>query len=282
MAIKSVRQLEQCYREGRYWQSSFRKVPAIASSAGVWSDLSGSPGNPKPNYFIGTELSASPFDGTWGMYHGGNVSPYNKYLHKILVQSVSAGHAPAEYKILDYLMFYPLIDMDSTDEQLLTNTYTLPRYENGLGVEAMLIATNPYLGSAQFYITYTSYDDVQYQSNIETSNTATLIGAIVHSGMPTVTGSGPFIRRNQMCRGIKRVDSITFLAPNGGIAALVLVKPLTTFMINEITAPCEYDFLSMKNSLPLILDGAYINMIGSSGSSWAAAPINGLMTSIWG
>jgi hypothetical protein len=282
MAIQSVRHVERCYEEGRYWQASFRKVPAIASSAGVWSDLSGAPGNPKPNYFIGIELSASPFDGTWGMYHGGNVSPYNKHIHKILIQSVSAGHAPAEYKILDYLAFYPLIDMDSTEEQILTNTYTIPRFSDGLGVEAMLVATNPYLGSAQFFINYTGYDNQQYQSHIETSNTATLIGAIVHSGMPTLTGSGPFIRRSQMCRGIKQVDSITFLSPNGGIAALVLVKPLATFMINETTAPCEYDFLTMKMSLPKIYDGAYINMIGSSGSSWAAAPINGLFTTIWG
>ena len=282
MTIRSVRHVEQCYKEGRYWQSSFRKVPAIASSPGVWSDLSGAPGNPKPNYFIGSELSASPFDGTYGMYHGGNVAPYSKVLHKLLIQSVSTGHAPAEYKILDYLLFYPLVDMDSTEEQLLDNTYTLPRFSDGMGVEAMLVATNPYLGSAQFTLTYTGYDDQQYQSHLETSNTSTLIGSIVHSGMPTITGSGPFIRRSHMCRGIKHVDSITFLSPNGGIAALVLVKPLATFMINEITAPCEYDFLTMKASLPPILDGAYINMIGSSGSSWAAAPINGLMTTIWG
>lgn len=282
MAIRSVRQVEQCYQEGRYWQSSFRKVPAIATSPGVWADLSGSPGNPKPNYYTGAELTASPFDGTYGMFHGGNVAPYNKYIHKILIQSVSSGHAPAEYKILDYLAFYPLVDMDSTEEQQLTNIYTLPRYSDGLGVEAMLVATNPYLGSAQFYINYTSYDNTACQSNLENSNTATLIGSVVHSGMPTLTGSGPFIRRPVGCRGIKKIDSITFLSPNGGIAALVLVKPLATFMINEITAPCEYDFLTMKMSLPPVLDGAYINMIGSSGASWAAAPINGLMTTIWG
>lgn len=280
--IRSVRQLEQCYLEGRYWQSSFRKVPANASSAGIWSDLSGSPGNPKPNYFIGTELGASPLVGTFGMYHGGDVAPQDKYLHKILIQSVSGGHAPAEYIVMDYLMFYPLIDMDSTDEQLLTNTYTLPRFVDGSGVEAMLIATNPYLGGASFFITYTSCDDVQYQSQLEVSNTSTLIGSIVHSGAPTVTGGGAFIRRPAGCQGIKRVNSITFLAPNGGIAVLVLVKPLGTIMINETTAPCEYDFLTMKMSLPRIYDGAYINMIGSSGSSWAAAPITGLMTTVWG
>lgn len=282
MTIYSVRNVEQAYIQGRTTQSFFRKVPAIASSPGIWADLSGAPGNPKPNYYIGAELESTLLDGTYGMYHGGNVAPAEKYLHKILIQSVSGGHAPAEYKIMDYLMFYPLIDMDSTEEQLLTNPRSLPRYSDGIGVEMMLVATNPYIGSSSFFVTYTGCNNQQYQSQLEVSNTGTLISSIVHSGSPTVAGSGPFIRRVTGCPGIKRVNSITFLSPNGGVAALVLVKVLGTIMINEVTAPCEYDFLTMKMSLPTIVDGAYINMIGSSGASWAAAPITGLMTTIWG
>lgn len=279
--IRNLGRLNECYTNGRWWESAWRKVPAIASTPGVWSDLSSSPGTPKPNYYVGAELTATALEAKDGMYHGGNVAPATKHLHKIVVQSASAGHAPAEYKLLDYLLFYPLIDMDSTDEQPMVNTVTLPRYADGAGVEAMLVATNPYLGGAVFSMNYIDVDGVSQTSCVETSNVATLIGTVIHSGAPTVAGGGPFIRRRAGCRGIRSVTSITFLAPNGGLAALVLVKPLTTFMTNEIICAAEYDFATQKPSLPRILDGAYLGMIGTSGASWAAAPVSGTMTVVW-
>lgn len=279
--IRNLGRLNECYTSGRWWECAWRKVPAIASTPGIWSDLSSSPGTPKPNYYVGAELTATALSGNDGLFHGGNVAPATKHLHKIVAQSASAGHAPAEYKLLDYLLFYPLIDMDSTDPQTMVNTVTLPRYADGIGVEAMLVATNPYLGGAVFSITYVDADDATVTSCVGVSNLATLIGTVVHSGAPTVAGGGTFIRRRAGCRGIKRVVSITFLAPNGGLAALVLVKPLATFMTNEIGTPCEYDFATQKPSLPRILDGAYLGMIGTSGSSWAAAPVSGTMTVVW-
>lgn len=279
--IRNLGRLRECYTSGRWWECAWRKVPAIASTPGVWSDLSSSPGTPKPNYYVGSQLRATVLDGEDGLYHGGAVSPATKHLHKIVAQSASAGHAPAEYKLLDYLLFYPLVDMDSTYEQPMVNTVTLPRYADGVGVEAMLVATNPYLGGALFSMTYVDSTGATVTSCLETSNIATLIGTVITSGAPTVAGGGTFIRRNAGCRGIRRVESITFLAPNGGLAALVLVKPLATFMTNEVGTPCEYDFATQKPSLPRILDGAYLGLIGNSGSSWAAAPVTGTMTVVW-
>lgn len=280
--IKNLKQAKACYEQGRCWESVFRKVPAIASTHGVWSDLSGSPGNPRPNYYVGSELTSTLFNSGYGIPHGGNVAPYQKVLHKVLLGSSSAGHAPASYKILDYLMYYPLIDMDSTDEQVMIPTTTLPRYSDGVGVEAMLVAVNPYIGGANFYINYTCADDQPRQSQVEVSTTSTLISTIVHSAAPTSRGGGPFIRRAAGCRGIKKIDSITFLAPNGGLAALVLVKPLAAIMTNETTAYCEHDLIMERKMLPTIVDGAYINLIGCSGSNWAAAPLNGSFSFIWG
>lgn len=281
--IKSFAQAVRCYDEGRFQESAFRKVPALASTPGVWTDLSGAPGNPRPNYYVGSAGEATLLNGTYGLFHGGNVSPRQKLLHKIMVQSVSAGHAPAHYKILDYLMFYPLIDMDQTGQVDLTNSVTLSRYADGVGVEAMLVATNPYIGGARFTINYTCATGQDVDSNLETSNTGTIIGSIVHSGLPTVAGGGgPFIRRPAGCLGIRKVNSITFMEPNGGLAALVLVRVLADFMTNEITAPAEFDFITMKKSLPVVQDGAYVNMIGCSGSSWAAAPLSGTINFIWG
>lgn len=279
--IGNLRRVSDCYSEGRFCEAEYRKVPALASTAGVWSDLSGAPGNPKPNYYVGDALTATALNGTYGLYHGGAVAPASKHLHKFRLQTASAAHAPAAYILLDYLLFYPLVDMDSTDEQTMTNTVTLPRYADGVGVEMMLVATNPFLGGAAFFVTYTGADGVQRQSRVETSNTTTLIGTLVHAGAPTTAGGGQFIRREPGCRGVRRVDSITFLAPNGGLAALVLVKPLTTLMTNEVGTACEYDFATQLPRLPRIYDGAYLGLIGNSGASWAAAPLSGALTVVW-
>ena len=57
--------------------SSWRKQPTQATGAGFWFDLSMSPGNPVPNYYIGTPNIFVPLkrstDG--GLDHGGLVSP---------------------------------------------------------------------------------------------------------------------------------------------------------------------------------------------------------------
>lgn len=282
MAIRSYKQAQECYDEGRFQESAFRKVPALASTPGIWTDLSGAPGNPRPNYYVGSAGEATLFNGAYGLYHGGNVAPSQKILHKLLIQSVSNGHAPAHYRLLDYLMFYPLIDMDETGQVDFTNPVSLPRYSNGIGVEAMLVATNPYIGGQKFFVNYTCYTGQDVTSQIEISNTGTIIGSIVHSGTPTVAGSGPFIRRPAGCLGIRNINSINFQGPNGGLAAIVLVKPIADFMINETTAPVEIDFIMMKKSLPIIQDGAYVNLIGCSGASWAAAPLSGTINFIWG
>lgn len=292
MTLARVKDIvEVCYDGGQSWESSWRKVPALASTQTIWSDLSSSPGNPKPNYYVGAERRSTKMGGsnpddayltaTEGIYHGGNVAPATKHLHKFLIGSAGAGVSPAKFYLLDYLLFYPLVDMDSTDEQQLSNTVTLPRYSDGSGVQAFLVATNPYIGGAGFVLNYTNSDGVSgRQSMVEVSNTATFIGTLLHSGTASTSG-GPFIRLAPGDRGIRSVQSITFLAPNGGLAALVLAKPLAVMMTNETTAYAEWDFLTMKPTLPRILDGAYLNLLVCPNGSMASVPINGTMTVIW-
>lgn len=282
MGLRSLKQLVgECYDEGRNWSAFFRKVPAIASTAGIWSDLSGAPGTPKPNYFTGVELTSTVLSYLDGLWHGGNVSPATKHLHKFLFGSVSSSHAPGTFILADYLLYYPLIDMDSTDAQTFVNSTPLPRYADGQGVQMFLVATNPYIGGQGFTINYTDADDVARTTQYIISNTATLIGTIVNAGAPTTAGStGPFIAIPG-ASGVKSVQSITFYGSNGGLAALVLVKPLATLTLNEISAFTEVDFLTQKPRLPQIYDGAYLGVLGLTSASWAAAPIAGLVDVIW-
>jgi len=191
--------------------------------------------------------------------------------------------------LCDYLMYYPLIDMDSTDEQLLTNFHavdsplipTLPRYTDGVGVQAFLVATNPYVGGAYFQIKYTNTNDETGRiSKLTLTNTSTFIGTIVNSNTEGASNYSVFIQLQAGDKGIKSIQSITFYSTNGGLAALVLVRPITSFMTREPTAWCEFDFIKDKPSIPWIYDGAYLNFLTMPSGTIAAIPFIGETTFI--
>jgi hypothetical protein len=165
----------------------------------------------------------------------------------------------------------------------------LPRYTTGEGVQAFLVATNPYIGGAAFQINYTNSDGVNGVANrvsaITTTNTSTYIATIVNSHTAAAGGlqyATPFIQLMAGDRGIRSVQNITFFAPNGGLAALVLVRPIANLMTREATAWAEFDFIKDKPSMPRIYDGAYLNFLVMPSATIAAIPLLGEITTIWG
>lgn len=267
---------------GAFQVSSFRKVPSIATTAGTWADLSMATGNPKPNYYVGAELESTVLSGNNGIYHGQNASPGTKIMKEFMIQTPSAAAVPITIKLLDYVMFYPLIDMDVTDPQDFVNSITLPRYTDGKGLQAMLVATNPYVGGATYTISYTNQDGVAGRTSVASvSNTSTNISTLISGGSAVVNSVGPFIPLQAGDYGIRSVQSITFNASNGGLAALVLVKPLANIYLREITAPNERNYLFDIPALPVIQDGAYLNMIALPNASLAASVLTGIATFVW-
>jgi hypothetical protein len=295
--------VESGYTEGKNCYSTFRRVYPFTAVAGTWCDLSMAPGGPPANYYIGSELMATiplvtaGVQGWYrkGIWHGEAVSPDKKYLHKVAMFSSGAGGAPATYLLCDYLMYYPLIDMDSVAEQMLINygpTVTLvtdpaaavlPRYTDGIGVKAFLVASNPYLGGQMFQIKYTNtLNQANRYSKMTVSNLSTNIGTIVNSYTAGVQQYGPFIELQTGDVGIKSIQSIQFVAGNGGLAVLVLVKPIATLMLKGIDAWGEVDFIKDKASLPRIYDDAYLNLLVMAGATLAAVTITGEITTVWG
>ena len=283
MGFSSVKDLiNQAYTNGKNWYTAFRKVPALASTLGVWTDLSLAPGSPRPNYFIGPELTATRFNSLYGLYHGSSITDDGyKFLHKFMIGCVSSNVIPATFILCDYLLYYPLIDMDNTDPQSFTNVNTILRYTNGEGVKAFLVATNPFVGSQLFQITYTNQDGTQGRlSEWVTANATGNIGTFVNSGIGAAL-RGPFIQLQVGDRGIRSVQSIQFLGPNGGLGALVLVKPLATIVASDVLCVSETDFVIDSPSLPKIYDGAFLGLICYPYGSAAAQPIFGEITTIW-
>jgi hypothetical protein len=134
---------------GRSRLFSWRKVPTQTTALGIWFDLSMSPGNPVPNYYAAAPLVskrlAQSTDG--GIFHGSAVSPMVKHLTKLTAITVTTTAVPLPMILLDYLLYYPFIDMSVFGEaQPMTQGETLPRYPTGAGVQMMAVEVAAQIG----------------------------------------------------------------------------------------------------------------------------------------
>lgn len=270
------------YQEGRSLYRSWSKAPTQTTGSGIWFDLSMSPGNPIPQYYVGGALAATQLkrstDG--GLDHGADKPGFNKMLHKFDVQTVLATAAPLTLELLDYLLFYPFIGMD-VGPQELTNVNTLPRYTDGRGVQIMAVEQSPYVGSADFFLTYTNSDGVAGRvTPTVRCNTQAVNGTVATSASAQV-GASRFVPLMSGDAGVRSIESIEFTSSDVGLLALALVVPLATFQIAEVTAPAYYDLQLMFGYMPIIQDDAYLNLICLPTGTIAAAQITGSLTTIW-
>lgn len=265
---------------------SFRKTPTQASVAGHWVDLSLTTGNPNANYYVGTELTAKPFEhidaGKFvGLYHGDAKSPAKKYLHRLTIISSTAALIGL-YKMLDYVLFYPFIDMDSAEPQVMDNTLTLPRHVTGHGVRAMMVAVSPSAGGGSFTFDYVNQDgEAKTSPTISCGTTAHSIANIIGSQPGTVANNGPFLPLAGGDTGIRSITSLTNIVLNGGLAALVLVKSLHDLPLREVSTPKETEAVREKFTPAEIEDGAYLNLIMNCAGSVAGGTVTGTGDIIW-
>lgn len=285
MGFSSVKKLVDAYEAGQTQLSSFRRVSGNAVAAISWIDLSMHSGNPVANFYANSPLESATLTAKNGIYHGEDVAlPATKHLKTMnftFAASVNSVNVP--HLLLDYLLYYPFIDMDSTDEQVFTTNVTLPRYQDGKGVRAFLVSLGAYTGGQAFTISYTNEKGESGRTSQRTlTNFAAVPGCILSGGTNVNLSPAPFIGLQLGDQGMRSVESITFEASNGGIAALVLARPLAINSLREITACAEKDFLLEGSTLPRIYNGAYLNFITYALGSVAAAPYHGYIETIWG
>jgi hypothetical protein len=286
MSIKSVKELADASDDlGHY--AYFRKVPAVATTAGVWYDYSMCPGSPPPQYYAAAPLTAQTLSrsGDGGIRHGGNVSPLTKYLRTMQASCVTAGGAVQRIMVLDYLMFYPFFDMGTTDPQTTDNTQSLTRYTDGDGVDMMAVLVAPHgLVGDTFTVTYTNQDGTAGRvTPLHTMTTGAAVNGTILTTSAAVAGTfGPFMTLQAGDTGVRSIEAVTCTAGTDvGLFTMVLVKPLAEFSLREITAATEVDFFLDAGKLPIVQDDAYLNMITCPNGSLSAAALNGAATFIW-
>jgi len=283
--VRSFKEIADAEEDGQTFFSSWRKQPTQTTAAGIWFDLSMSPGNPVPNYYIGasgvfTPLSQST-DG--GIPHGGAVAPLKKMLRVFEAQSATATAAPLTMWLCDYLGFYPFIDESITEEQAMNNSTPLPRYADGGGVMMMPVVVAGHIGGQTFKVKYTNQDGVADRwTPRHAMGTQIVNGTIISSAGSVANSRAPFMALQEGDKGVRQVDAVLFEGTGDiGLISIAMVKPIAKHHIRGIDAPAERDYLTNNSELPIIEDDAYLNLVSLPVGTLASAPIFGYIKTLW-
>lgn len=274
--ILSHSELGKAMDGGFYHYSYTFKAITPNGSLGQFVDCGQSVGVPRYNPYAGSSLTASQLFGSGnnGINTGPDIPGKTKYLLRMQTRMGLIGSTGQQVKLLDYLLFYPLIDCDDTDVQIMDNTLTLPRYESGEGVQAIFICTAPMIGSADLTMTYTNSDGVSGRTSTFRLFSATTVGicatssGVGISGANTTTAFWPLAGND---KGIRSVESVQLSASAGGFLALALVKPIAEQNLFEADVTSEKELGFLAKPLPEIKPGAYLNYLILRGSGSTAS-----------
>jgi hypothetical protein len=268
--------------DGKLREFSFRKTPAVVTVAGIWYDLSMAPGNPIPNYYANTPLVAAVLNGNEGLFHGSPVTPAKKKLLQSMILSSSGTGLPLSLILCDYLLYYPFVDQGTTDPQTMDNTVPIPRFTDGKGVQILPVLVGAQTGGQSFTVTYTNQDGVAGRvTPAVTFNTATFTGAIATTATATNGCAGPFLPLQDGDTGVRSIQSVTMLGSDVGLFTLVLVKPLTSFILRGVDAPVEVSYVTDRSLLPEIDDNAYLNLLCLPNGSLSGVSLHGVLSTTW-
>ena len=279
--FRSVKKYTDAWEAGRVHTAHFRKAPNPTTAG--WADLSMQGGGPPANYYASDPLAAARLTGSRGIYAGDDKAPSKKYLTAMSAVATSVG-CVGVLRLCDYVLYYPFIDADSVDTQTLDNTTTLNRYEDGEGVMVMavfLTAVTP--TSGQFTFEYVNQNGVTKTSPVISCSTfggAITTGTIV-TGLRHTLASGPFLALAGGDTGVRQINSITFSSVNGGLIALVMVKPLMDLPIRELNAEVEVEVITQRSGPIEVKDGAYLNLLHFHEVSLGSTFTTGKLQFIW-
>lgn len=283
MGFNNIREWASADADGRMVMGHFRKAPALTGIAGWWHDLGMASGSPPSNFFASTPYVSATLDGYDGIFHGDNVAPAEKYLAAIEIANNVSSLITGQYRLYDYVLYYPFIDLASDAVQPMINSISLPRYTDGIGLQAIMIAQAPTSGNGQFTFNYINQNDVEQTSPNQLCTTfAGNMGQVITAQpSPATCGGAAELELLDGDTGIKRIISVTFSVPHGGLAAMLLAKPLSDFAIYEQTTPNEINFVNEKQCPPKIEDGAFLSLMCKTIGSYQSTFYAGRLKFIW-
>jgi hypothetical protein len=261
----------KAFEDGKYhYQYVFKSATPAPSNPGYIVDCGQSSGSPKYNAYVALPLFATPLTGSGnaGVYVGSFLPSHDKYLVSWGARTRGNFSAPSFITLLDYVMFYPLIDGDETGLQEMDNTLTLPRYTTGNGVFPMLISSAPVTSTAQVTITYTNQNGVAGRTTTKTNVVSVNAGGVISGAADTASSANtvtPFFPLDANDSGVRSIQSVQIASGIGGFFAIALVKPIASLNVFESAMTSEKMFAFETKKLPKIEQGAYLNFIINRG-----------------
>lgn len=280
--FRNYGELASAIDAGAVHMAHVRKIPSQASAANSWVDLSMSSGQPVPNFYAGAPLTATVLNGFKGIFHGDAKAPAKKFLFDITATTPTPALL-GTYYLLDYVAFYPSIDGDAADDpQDMDNTTPLPRYVDGVGLRAMVVATSPMTGGGSFVYSYLNQNGVLKTSrNIPFNTVPTPIATVATGDASVVSSGGLLLPLNDGDTGIRAIVSTTIIAAAGGLISMVLVRPLAAFALREVGVGFEEEFFTQMPKRAVVEDNAYLGLVVCCSGSVAAGTLVAGATFIW-
>lgn len=285
--IASLADLNRAYSDGRWHMQRFTKNAGSAHAL-QWADPTFSSGQPAYDAHVGAALAFTPAvaqknDSIW---FPGIGADQHRYLHSLTMQSnQNVFNGAGSVVLFDLLGYYPLIDGDSTDTQVMSNALTLPRYTDGEGVGLVLVNhVAPATAAGIAVLGYTDSDGIARTHTASVPwNGQNMICSGVRSTASNDTGPVTVSLANGT-KGVRSLDSLTYTVPPGGLHCAYLVKILGTMTLGDNLVAAEKDFyLQHGGRMPRIHDGAWLGWFDRIGSGTARTVAwFGNYTFVWG
>jgi hypothetical protein len=262
-----------------HW-STWRKTMTAGVASQMYDD-SMLPGFPPPNYYASAPLEAATLDANRGIRHwgadGGNFSEH--LLETGHFTASGTGEGPITMFLNDVVMYYPFIETGTTDVQEMVNDITLPRYQTGAGLRAYMVAQSVASTTCLFTMSYTNQDGVSGRtSQPHRTTTPTASGQVMTSTDGTATRFTPWIPLQSGDSGIRSIESVTVSSVADGLAAIVLVRPIASWLQAQSGVGSETPHYPR---LPKIEQGAYLSLLRLPNGSVTAGRISsGYITTI--
>lgn len=287
MALRTLGDLQRAFDEGRWHHQRVLKNAGTAHAL-QWANPSFASGQPPYDARVGTAGTFTPAVALRNdAVHFPPVGAgQERRLSSVTLWSNQATYnGPGSVLVYDLLGYYPLLDGDSTDEQLMDNTLALPRYAGGEGVFPVLVShVAPALQDGLMVMGYTNSQGQARSVTVGVPNNG---NGLVCSGVraAAVADVGPAtVALDGADAGVRRIDSVTYLTPPGGLHCLYLIKPLATLVLGDNNLAVEKEFYG-KAALhcPRVHDGAWLGWLDRIGAGTSrAVSWFGNFTFVWG
>ena len=289
--IQSAKDVNDAFSAGRVHTQRFLKN-AGSTGDNQWQDWAYASGQPPYDARIGDALSFTPqvATGNDAIYFPSIPAGMSRHLTGLRLYTTASGvgQLNVECEMYDLLGVYPLIDGDSTDLQTMDNTQTLPRYTDGIGVQAILVnhIAPAVTAGCSATINYVDSDDVSRSTTVYTSTFGA--GKSAWSLQSTGASTGA-LYLPLPGKGIKSVTGLKFATAPGGLWAIYLVRPIQRVdwrgglaAVTQTVYTEKCFCLQDSFNLPQIYDGAHLGFFYIPNGSSRTVSLFGAASFIWG